>query len=444
MNISVEKHPNCLASVSAEVPAETVAKERAQILKAFVRQARIPGFRPGKAPKKVIEKHHGEAITQELESRLFQSAFQEAVKQNEDLEILNVKNPSDVTHAEDGTFSFKADLILAPTIDLPEYKGIEIEVPKFEVTDEQVDESLEQLRMRFADYENIKDRGADKGDLAVVDYTATSDGKPLDEIAGEQAKPLASNEGYWIRIEDEAFFPGFTDELIGTKPGDEKEITVTLPNDFPLEDLREKEAVFSVKVKELKNETLPELDDEFAGKIDPGKTLDEVKTLIREDHEMRGKRQAEEGKINAVVEKLATLTDFELPEEFVKAETQGQADQMVQEGMQAGLSEEQITGTQDGLFAAAEDRAKNSLKTNFLLQEIAKTEKITVESSDVLQRVTAMAKQAKQPVKKYMKELQKNGQLNNVRQNMVLSKTVDFLVENASITEVEPKAETAE
>ncbi|MDB4436216.1 trigger factor, partial [Akkermansiaceae bacterium] len=209
------------------------------------------------APKSVIEKHHGEEIQQELESRLFQNTFQEAVKQNEDLDILNVKTPQDVTHAADGAFSFNAELILAPTVELPEYKGIEIEVPKLEVTDEQVGESLEQLRQRFADYEDITDRAAEKGDLAVIDYTATSDGKPLDEIAGEQAKPLASNEGYWIRIEDEAFFPGFTEELIGTKSGDEKEITVTLPVDFPLEELRDKEATFAVQVKELKAETLP-------------------------------------------------------------------------------------------------------------------------------------------------------------------------------------------
>ncbi|MDB4500773.1 trigger factor [Akkermansiaceae bacterium] len=443
MNIRVEKQPNCLAALSAEVSADIVTKEREQIVKAFARQARIPGFRPGKAPKSVIEKHHGEEIQQELESRLFQNTFQEAVKQNEDLDILNVKTPQDVTHAADGAFSFNAELILAPTVELPEYKGIEIEVPKLEVTDEQVGESLEQLRQRFADYEDITDRAAEKGDLAVIDYTATSDGKPLDEIAGEQAKPLASNEGYWIRIEDEAFFPGFTEELIGTKSGDEKEITVTLPVDFPLEELRDKEATFAVQVKELKAETLPELDDDFAGKIDPGKTLDEVKAIVRDDLEMRGKRQVEEAKVNNVVEKLASLTDFELPEELVKSETQGQADQMVQEGMQAGMTEDQIAETKEGLFSAAEERAKNSLKTNFLLQEIAKAEKVNVESSEVLQRVTMMAKQAKQPVKKYMKELQKNGQLNNVRQNMVLSKVVDFLVANAKITEVEPTAEEA-
>ncbi|MDA8969158.1 trigger factor [Akkermansiaceae bacterium] len=442
MNIRVETKPNCLAALSVEVPAEAVTKERDQIVKAFSRQARIPGFRPGKAPKAVILKHHTSEIEQELESRLFQASFQEAVKQNEGLDILNVKAPQDVTHQADGSFTFNVELVLAPTFELPEYKGLAVEVPKVEVTDDNVDEQLEQLRKRFADYEDITDRSAEKGDLAIIDYTATSEGKTLEEIGGEQAKPLSSNEGYWIRIEDEAFFPGFTDALIGTKAGDEKEITVTLPDDFPLEVLREKEAVFQVKVNELKTETLPELDDDFASKIDPGKRLDEIKKIIKDDLEMRAGRQNEETKINAVIDKLADTIDFDLPEELLKSETQGQADSMVQEGQQAGMSDDDIATQQEGLFAAAEVRAKNSLKTNFLLQEIAKAEELAVESSDVLQRVTMMAKQAKQPVKKYMKELQKNGQLGNIRQNMLLSKAVDFLVEHATVTEVDAPAET--
>jgi len=441
MNIRVENQPNCLATLSAEVPADTVNKERDQIVKAFARQSRIPGFRPGKAPKAVITKHHGPAIIQELESRLFQNAFQEAVKQNEDLNILNVKAPQDVTHHADESFTFNVELVLAPTFDLPEYKGLDVEIPKIEVTDENVDEQLEQLRQRFSDYEDIEDRTAEKGDLAIIDYTATSDGKTLEEIGGEQAKPLSSNEGYWIRIEDEAFFPGFTDELIGTKPGDEKEITVTLPEDFPIEVLREKEAVFQVKVKELKSEALPELDDELAGKIAPDKTLEDVKGLIRDDLEARANKQKQEITVNAVIDKLASLTNFELPEELLKSETQGQADAMVEEGMQAGMSDGDIETRQQELFAAAEGRAVNSLKSNFLLQEIAKAEKMTVESSEVLQRVTMMAKQDKQPVKKYMKELQKNGQLSNIRQNMLLSKAVDFLVSNATVTEVEAPTE---
>jgi trigger factor len=139
MNIRLEKKEKCLAALSIEVPAETVASERAKILKAFVRQARIPGFRPGKAPKAVIEKAHAEDISQEVESRLIQNSFQEALKENEDLKVLNVKNPENVTHQADGSFTFDAELITSPEFSLPDYKGLDIEVPKVEVTDEIVE-----------------------------------------------------------------------------------------------------------------------------------------------------------------------------------------------------------------------------------------------------------------------------------------------------------------
>tara|TARA_B110000037_G_scaffold207109_1_gene253745 strand:- start:10217 stop:11548 length:1332 start_codon:yes stop_codon:yes gene_type:complete len=441
MNIRLEKKEKCLAALSVEVPAEKVTEERNKVLKGFVTQARIPGFRPGKAPLSVIEKAHSSDITQEVESRLIQNSFQEALKENNDLKVLSVKNPKNVTHQADGSFTFEAEIITAPEISLPEYKGLEIEVPKSEITDEAVDQNLEQLRQRFADYEDITDRATELGDLAIIDYTATIDGKPLDEVGGEQAKSLASNEGYWIRIEDEAFFPGFTDALIGSKPNDDKEITITLPDDFPIESIRGMEAVFAVTVTGLKNESLPELDDEFAGKIEAGKSLDDIKALIRDDLDLRQKRQLEEIKINSVLAKLNALTDFDVPEEFLQSETQGQADAMVSEGLEAGMSEDEVEERKAGLFEEAQVRAKNSLKTNFLLTEIGEKEKLKVENSEVLQRVTVMAKQAKKPVKGYMKELQKNGQLGNIRQNMIFSKAIDFLVEHANVTEVEPETE---
>jgi trigger factor len=441
MNIRLEKKEKCLAALSVEVPADKVTEERNKVLKAFATQARIPGFRPGKAPKAVIEKSHGADITQEVESRLIQNSFQEALKEHQDLKVLTVKNPENVTHHADGSLTFDAVLITAPEITLPNYKGLEIKVPKAGVPDEVVEQNLEQLRQRFADYEDIEDRGAENGDLAIIDYTATIDGKPLDEVGGEQAKPLASNEGYWIRIEDEAFFPGFTDALIGTKAGDEKEITITLPDDFPIETIRGMEAVFAVKVTGLKSETLPALDDEFAGKIEAGKSLDDIKALIRDDLELRQTRQLEEIKINSVLAKLNELVDFDVPEDFLQSETQGQADAMVREGIESGMSEEEVAERQAGLFEEAQVRAKSSLKTNFLLTDIAEKEEFKVENSEVLKRVTAMAKQEKKPVKSFMNELQKSGQLGNIRQNMLFSKAIDFLVEHANVTEVEPETE---
>ena len=439
MNSRLEKKENCLATLSVEVPPEKVTEERNKVLRAFVTQARIPGFRPGKAPRSVIEKTHGEDITRELESRLIQNSFQNALQENKEVTVLNVKAPEKVVHQPDGSFTFEATLIVSPEFDLPDYKGLEIEIPRAEVTDDMVMENLEDLRRRFAEYEDIEGRAAEQGDLAIIDYTATIDGKALDEVGGERAKPLAANEGYWIKIEEEAFFPGFTDALVGCKPNDEKEITVNLPDDFPIESIRGMEAVFAVTVTGLKGEALPNLDDDFANQLQAGKSLEDVKALIKNDLEMRMKRQLEEIKINAVLAKLGESVDFDVPEEYLQSETQSRADAMVREGMQQGMTEDQVTEKQDALFAEAQVKAKTSLKTNFILTAIAEAEKIKVENSEVLQRVTLMAKQAKKPVKGFMKEIEKNGQLGNIRQNMLFSKAIDFLLDHATVTEVEPE-----
>lgn len=437
MTISVEKQPKCLALLQAEIPAGDAQKEKDSVIKAFSKEVRIPGFRPGKAPKAVIEKRHGEDIKNEVNQRLVNQIVQEALKQNEGLNILNLKNPDKAEFNEDGSYTFNATLILAPEFELPEYKGLEAEIPKSEISDEIITQNLEQLQQRFADYEEVEDRAIEANDLVVVDYTSTIDGKPMDEVAGEQAKPLASNEGYWIRIEEEAFFPGFTDALVGVTPGEEKEITVTLPSDFPLEVLRGQEAVFQVQVKEIKKEVLPELNDDFAAKIEPGKTLDEIKELIRADIEMRQKRQIEEIKVAGVLEKLTEKVEMEIAEEIIQSETGDQANRIAQQRAQAGTSREDIEADKEAIMTEAAQGAETNLKTNFILQEIAEKENLEVTQQEILQRITLMAKQAKEPVKKFTKQLQKNNQLNNIRQNMLLAKAVDFLVENATFTEVE-------
>ena len=202
------------------------------------------------------------------------------------------------------------------------------------------------------------------------------------------------------------------------------------------------DAVFDVKVTGLKTETLPELDDEFAAKIEPGKTLEDIKTLISDDIGMRQKRQIEEIKVNAVLVKLNDLSDFDIPEDFMKSEILNQANSLSQEGLRNGLSEEELKEQESDILEEAEERAESSLKTNFLLTEIAEKEGLKVEQSELLQRITLMAKQAKKPLKGFTKEIQKNGQLDNIHQNMLFSKSIDFLVEHATVTEVEPETET--
>ncbi|WP_018969697.1 trigger factor [Rubritalea marina] len=432
MNITVEKS-SCAATLNVEVPADKVASERQNIVKSYVGQANIPGFRKGKAPVKVIEKRFENEIKEELTNRLVQEGCQEAIKQ-EELKVLNINAPEAAELNDDGTFTFNTSAILAPEFELPEYMGLEIEVPSSEVTDEDVDNSLTELQQRFADFKDVEDRGLEDEDFAVVDFTASIDGKPVAEAIGKPAGFLDGREGHWVKIEEDSFLPNFGPQLKDLKVGDEKEVTVTIGEDFPLSEVRGKDVSFAVTVKEIKLQELPELDDEFAGKLLPEKGIEELKEVIREQLQQEKQRAAEDAKVNQIVEQLNQAVDFDLPEELVAAETQGNIQSMAQRAMQQGMTPDVLESQKEELEESAAQQAKTNLKTNFLLQEIAFKEEIKAEDQDVLQRIYQMAQQENKAPKKYIKELQKANAIQNVRNSVLIGKTIDFLVENAKVS----------
>lgn len=447
MNITVDKKPECTATLSAVIPADKVQSERKNIVTAFGSQAKIPGFRPGKTPTSVIEKRFANDIKQELESRLISAACSEAMKQDEELKVLNFKNPETLDHADDGSFSFVMPMILAPSFDLPDYKGIEIKIPSTDATDDEVQREIDGVAERYAEYNDIEDRAIKSDDIAVIDYSSSLDGKPLEEALGEPAGILGGKEDYWIQIKEDAFLPGFAKQLEGANSGDKLEVKSTVGDDFPVEKLHGKEILFDVTIKGIKEQKLPEINDAFVAEtlqFGEDKTLDDLKELISEQISQQKKQQAEEAKVNQIVENLIAKVDFELPEEMVAAEAQGSADDMVARGAQAGMSDEDIATQQAEIIAAAQVQARNNLKTNFILQEVAQAENIEVNDAEVLQRINAMAKQQKKPAKTLIKEMQRSGRISSLKNSILIGKAIDFLIENAKVELAEVEADAAE
>ncbi|WP_338286720.1 trigger factor [Luteolibacter sp. LG18] len=441
MNIVVEKQPKCVATLRVEIPAEQVSGERERIVAGYTKQAKLPGFRPGKAPRKVIEKRYEKEISEELRDRLMQEGCDEALRK-ESLKVLDFGVPESTEFTADGGFSFSTRILLAPEITLPEYKGIPVKVPAVAVPDEELNKQLDGLRERFADFNTLEGRALQTGDFAVIDYTSTTEGKPLEEFLGKPAGYIGGREGFWVRINDDSFLPGFAAQLVGLNAGDSKEVTVTIPADFPLSDLREKEVVFAVTVKELKEAVLPELDDELAAKLAPGKTLEEIKTIIRDNMERERRRQIDDLKVNQIVEHFNTQVEFDVPEELLAQETQNQADAMVRQGIQSGLSQEEVEAQQTEIFANAGSQAKSNIKTNFILQEIARAENISVSDQELVNHLVAIANSRKQAPKKFIRDLQRSGRLPGVRNSMLVGKAIDFVVENAKVEETsEPLGE---
>lgn len=434
MNIVVEKQPKCVATLRVEIPVDRVDREHAKISRGYATKARIPGFRPGKAPSAVVEKRFQKEIIEELHGALINEAYDEALKQ-ESLHVLDFGMPEDVTTHPDGSITFVSKLTLAPEVTLPDYKGVSVTVPPYAVPDEEIEAQLTALQERYADFNDIEGRAAAMGDFAVVDYTSTVDGKATDEFLGKPAGYLSSRDGFWVRLDEKAFLPGFAAQLVAMNAGDSKEITVTLPEDFPIEELRNQQLVFQTTVKELKQAVLPALDDELAERIAPGKTMEAIKEIIRENMEGERRRKIDDMKVNQIVAHFNAQVNFELPDELVTQETQSQADALVKRGVQAGMSEGEIESQQNEIFASAGDQAVSNLRTNFILQEIARAEKITVTDNELVNHLMQIANSRKIAPKKFIKDMQREGRIPTIRSSMAIGKTIDFLVEHANVVE---------
>ena len=435
MNIVVEKQPKCIATLNVEVPAADVAARREKIASTYASQAKIAGFRPGKAPKNVIQKRFGKQISEELTEALFEEACDQALEK-ESLKVLDFGFPNNLNERPDGSIVFDTKLILAPEITLPEYKGIEVKAPSTEITDAELDEQLQSLRERLAEFEDVAGRALQADDIAIVDFTTTVGGQPLTEVIGDKGQYLAKRENHWLPVKEGAFLPGYAVQLIDMNIGDEKDVTISLGEDFPFEDLRGKEITLHTTLRGIKASKLPELDDAFAEKLVPGKSLSDLKDLIRGNMSQEKAKQIGEFKVNQIVEHLNKSVSFDLPEEIVMRETQNQADSLVEEGSKQGASEEEMMERQQEIFSVATQRAVTNLRTNFLLQEIAAAEKITVPDANLLAHIQRIAESRKQPIKKVIKDLQRTRRIQSIRNSLLIGLTIDFLVEHAKVTEV--------
>lgn len=434
MNIVVEKQPKCVATLRVEIPADKVSGERDQIVRGYASKARIPGFRPGKAPRAVIEKRFEKEISEELHEALVNDAYKTAVIQ-ESLKVLDFGVPENITTHDDGSLTFHSTLMLSPDVELPDYKGIAVRIPPLAVPEEDVQKQLEGLRQQFADYEDLTDRPAEMGDMAVIDYTSTVEGKPTDEFLGKSAGFLSGRDGFWVRLDEKSFLPGFAGHLVGLSPGESKEIAITLPADFPVADLAEKEITFHTKLTELKSVKLPELDDDLASRLAPDKTMEQIIEIIRGNLQVERRRKIDDIQVDQIIAHLNSLVEVELPDELVVQETQIQADSMVERGIKSGMAEEEIAAQEAEIFASATNAAATNLRTNFILQEIARAEKISVSDNELVNHLATIAASRKVALKKFIRDLQRSGRLTGIRNSMTIGKVIDFLVEHANVEE---------
>ena len=434
MNVVVESQPNCLATLTVELPADRVSKEWQNLARQFQRNVRIPGYRPGKAPQSLVDQRFAKDIKEELTSKLLRESLNEAIK-DKGLRVLSVSEVKDVKIEDDKTMRYSATVVTAPDFELPDYASIPAELTKELPTDEHVEKWIEQMREPHATYAPVEDRAVAFGDYAVVSYEGSHEGKPLGEAITSAPVQLQGRKNAWVLMDENSLAPGFCKAIEGMKVNEEKEISLELPADFPLADLAGKKVDYKVTLHAINTKSLPAFDDELAGKIEPGSTAEQLREKVRERISQIAESQFENAKRQAAVKYLLEKVDCELPAPVVEREMSSILREVVRENQGRGVSDEEIRKHQDELIGAAQQSAKDRVRANFLLLRIAEKEKIEVTEQDVAQRVIEMASRYEIPVNKLVKDLQRRDGFGPLREQILTGKALDLLTANVTVRE---------
>ena len=442
MNINVEHQPNCRAVAHIRVPAAEVSRQRAVITAQYASQVRLPGFRPGKAPAVAVQKRYGADIQQELERQLVNDGLRQAIR-SEGLEVLNILSVTDkIIHDTDQSFSFTAEMTLAPKFELPDYKGIPVKLPRIEVTDADVDHDLLHLRERYATFQDVE-RGARNGDALVLVATGSLEGVPLAEAMPEAPDYLKEIKENWFLLDDEEdFLPGFYAGLQGIEKDGSRTLSIPLGEEFAFEALRGKTLEFAVTCKGVKEKAVPPLDADFLKKIGGDEMTEEMlRGEMREAIRRRREQARENEKGNQVLAHIFEKVEFDLPQEVVNREAQRRTNDIAMRAMQQGVPQEELIKQQDEILSSATQQARNSVKVSFILGEVAKKEGIIATEQQLMMALANIAARQKKAVKKFMQEAQKNGMIDGVREDLVLENALQFLKDNAQVEETDPEPE---
>ena len=394
MNVVVENLPNCITTLRIELEPDKVNQVWDAVTADYTKYAKLPGYRAGKAPKSVIEKKFKKQIREELEKKLLSESCREAISEKK-LRVLSLAQIDDVELADDKSMKFTATLVTHPDFELPTYKGLVVPMKSTEVTDAEIDESLDNLREQAADFADItEDRGAQMDDYVVVDYAGTIDGKPVHELFPKAGKPLSGGEDFWIRMTPEAFFPGYAAALVGAKPGETRTFEIDVPAEFPVEGMGGQKIQYVVTLKEIKAKVLPALDDAFAETVAKGKTLADLRTMAREELGRQKTADAEASKRSALMAQILAQVECELPVDMVRTQTRRILADIVRENQARGIADEVLKENEQQILGTAAQNAREQLKGTFVLLRIAELEGIRPTQQEFNHRIAQLAERS--------------------------------------------------
>ena len=433
MSLQVEKLEKNMAKLTIEVSAEDLDKAMEKAYQKQKSRISLPGFRKGKAPRKMIESMYGKGVF--MEDAVNSLVPQEYTKALGECDLEIVSQPEiNVTQMEPGkALIFTADVAVKPEVTLGDYKGVEVPKSEIAVTDEEVDAEVKKAQDKNARTVAVEDRAAANGDITTIDFEGFVDG-----VAFEGGK----GTDYALTLGSGTFIPGFEDQLVGANTGDHVEVKVTFPEEYQAKELAGKEAVFQCDVKKIETKEVPELDDEFAKDVSEFDTLAEYKEDVKKKLTEKKEKEARTAKENAAVDKAIENAQMDIPELMTKTECRQMMDDFSRRMQQQGLSMEQyfqFTGqSMDKMMEDMKPQALKRIQTRLVLEKVAEAENIQPSEEEITEEIQKMADAYKMEADKIREAIGESG-LEQMKKDMAVQKAVTVIADAA--VEVEKAAD---
>lgn len=441
MNTNIEKVNDTRRKIAVTVDAAEIAKEKEGVVAEFVKFAKLPGFRPGKAPKDMILKRFGNDIQAQLERAVTNKAVS-ALNEIKDFDIFSVVDLQNtpVEDGKDATITFTADIY--PDVKLPEDYKTTVELNPVEATPEEIQKTVDFYRNQRAQYNVVEGRPAKKGDFVQVSYEGTIDGKPIDELV-EKPAMYGKQKGTWEEAgnTDVPGVPAVIEGLVGMSKSEKKIVEQKFAEDFPMKELAGKTAVYEIELLEIREKILPEIDEEFLKNLGD-KSEEEFRERLAKDITAEKTQHNEVLKRQMAVDQLMEKVDFELPESALEEERQLVLQEMMIRFMSAGTKREDLEKHKQELYDAASKDAAPRAKMRIFLNRVAKANDLKVTDEDMSRMLWQEAVRTRTRPEEIIKQLQKDqARVNRMRSDALLQKAINFIADKAEVKIVEKKAE---
>jgi len=434
MQFKVEDVSGVKKVLHVEIPEDTVVRELDNAYKQLKKTAKVKGFRPGKTPRSVLERMFKKDVHNDVSSKLLQDSFMEALKET-DLNIVGNPEIDPPQLDEKGPYKYDATVEIKPDIDNIDFKGLALKKALYQVTDEEMDAQLQMLQKNLAQQiPATDDRGVEENDFVLIDFEGFENGKPFSETQ--------KTENFTMKIGAGAISKTLDEFLIGKKPGEDIEITINFPEDHFNEKLANHEITFHVKLHEIREEVLPEINDEFAKKLGQYETLGEVKNAITENLKQGYEKRVEQELNEQIFQELIEKTEFELPQSMIEYELNGIIDEVEKTLSYYNKSMEDEGFTRESLAEKHLDTAEKKVRRHLILDKIIDQEELTLSDKELDAGFSEMAQAVNQPVeaiKSYYNQNQSN--LDFFKHTLLEKQAIKLIIDSSTIEEIEPKLE---